>query len=1106
MTWPSSEPSPARLAALRDAAAERGEEHAALLFQLHLLAQEDSPEERERLLDLLPEAVRELDEAPAYTGILLRLFVWDQEPWDEAFFSFKTSTLMEIAFLLRAEAEQFSPDGAEILASRITLTLWDIYGQSSYVPELFLLYEIVHMYRGEPREQTLSLYRDILKDCLDMLVQIDAASVSDLLLIVGTLLETDAECRAEALDLVQLCVDIRLEFFGEDTPFLMVARSELMHLYYLMGDSAAALEQSRILLSQPEADFSRAILCHTHLLIVDILLDRMENAGVDEHLRQAEALLEALPQEDDEDDRLRFQLHTAWARRYFYSTESPSDLSRMEFHAKQAYLLSRTHEYSGEESLAAINNLLYPLAYSSQDEEALRLLLEGAALIEEGELYRSRAAAILYITASFFGLEEILPPETAQAVQALSTADNDVVLHFWFLFNSAYTQLQEGLLSQNQLGRIHTTLDRCEALLDRLYPGVTTASVALKRAKALLFLRQGARTTARKWALSALEDARTHQNLYPQGMLFSTAIPLLPYLPDLLDRPALTALLEELAGGMEDRIRRILNCRDEEYILKSLWSNTIIINFTLALADQGLITIGVNQLYELIINGKSIYSRLLRINRRRREAHPEDEPLYRQIDRLRADIMDEKVEELLRGTVRDISVAEEEKRLLEISLSEDPPEDFRWISCGEILRNLPPAAVLVDYYAYPANRSGDLVLGDMRYAVFVLFRADGYLRLRQLTSLNFLEVRRNLLFVTAGARATKNKTLARAVGAAGYLSLYQLLFRPVESLVGPEVRTLFFSPDGDLPKLPFSLLSRDSSTFLCDRYSVVYLESARDLKPDQNIRPVGRETLVIGNPDFSLTPLAPSQVPPVMAGRLVQKVPFTKLEAQMVAEKTGAVPLMRRAADKHALQDCHASIVHIATHGAFFSDQEDDSEEYEYAPNPMRRSCLYFAGANDWLLTGEKDPVLGNGILTAEELCNYRMDPPDLVVLSACFSGMGDIRQGNGIVGLQTAFKVQGARVMLLSIWEADDFASLILMDRFYDNLSSMPAGQALRDAQHYLRTVTIGELGCAGWFDERRFRRIGLVAEDMRKMSRLKPTHRPFAQIRYWGGYILYE
>ena len=228
----------------------------------------------------------------------------------------------------------------------------------------------------------------------------------------------------------------------------------------------------------------------------------------------------------------------------------------------------------------------------------------------------------------------------------------------------------------------------------------------------------------------------------------------------------------------------------------------------------------------------------------------------------------------------------------------------------------------------------------------------------------------------------------------------------------------------------------------------------------------------------------------------------------MVADKLHTRPLLRRAACKRALQDCTASILHIATHGAFYFDPETDDTptQCEALFAPMRRACLYFSGANDWLLSGQEDPVLGNGVLTAEELCHYRMKPPQLVVLSACFSGMGDVQQGNGIVGLQTAFKVQGAKAMLLSVWEADDFAAAILMDRFYDNLASMPAGQALRDAQHYVRSVTIAQLGDRQWFDERRFRRIGLVAEDMRKMASRPPNFRPFSHIRYWGGYILYE
>ena len=1089
MTWPSSEPlSPSRLTALREEALAQGKAHAALLFQLHLLALEDTPQERDRLLFLLPERLRQLEDIPTCAEVLLRLF--SGRSWDMSALSFGTSLLMEIAFLLREEAECFSPQAAEALAQRINQTIRNIYGESTYVYEMLLLYEIVHCHGGQPGAWIIPLYRDVLEACLDTLAQIDGASVSDLLLIVGTLLGKDNDCRKEARLLLERCVALRQEYFEEYSPFLMTARGGLMDLCYTMGDVDAAMEESRTLLRQPENEATRSILCHTHLLTADILLDRLDTAGVAEHLHLAGALLRQLPAEWEQSKWLSFRLHTGWARYYFSNAEGDSGLSRMELHAKQAYRLARQEGYSGEDTLVAINNLLYPLAYSSQDEEAVRLLEEAAELIEAQGLHHARAAAIVGVTASLFGLEELLPPGMAHSLSDFSLSENDGVLRFWSIFNRAYSKLQDAQPSPEQLEQLSAALDRCQALLDQLRSGVTSASIALKRARALLALRQGIPSAARRWALSALKDARNHQALHPQGMLFGTVLPLLPFLPDLLDSDALQALLDELARGMADRIRRILDCRDEEYILNSLWSNTVILNFTLALADRGIVTWGPDRLYELIINGKSIYSRLLRISRMRRKSHPEDEPIYRQIDLLREEILDGKLETLLRGVQRDVSGPEEEKRLLELSLAGSLPDGFQWLSCSDIGYRLSPGTMLVDYYAYPATVSGQLLMEDMRYAVFVLFRhTDGSLRLRRLPSVDFLRVRRSLLALTGGVDSQDARS-----------ALYRLLFQPVESLIGPEVNTLFLSPDGDLPKLPFGLLGPDPDSFLCDRYNLIYLESARDLKADQSIDPVGREALVIGNPDFSLTPAA-GDYP-----GLVEKVPFTKLEAQMVAEKTGAVPLMRRKADKHALQDCHASIIHIATHGAFFGEQEEDEQAYTYTPNPMRRACLYFAGANDWLRTGKQDPVLGNGVLTAEELCHCRMAPPDLVVLSACFSGMGDVRQGSGIVGFQTAFKVQGARAMLLSIWEADDFASLVLMDRFYDNLTAMPAGQALRAAQRYLRTVTIAALTEAGWFDPSRLRRIGLVAEDMRRMSRLSPDHRPFASIRCWGGYILYE
>ena len=141
-----------------------------------------------------------------------------------------------------------------------------------------------------------------------------------------------------------------------------------MDLCYTIGDVDAALAESRTLLSQPENEATRPILCHTHLLTADILLDRLDTAGVAEHLHLAGALLRQLPVEAAQSKWLSFRLHTGWARYYFSNAEGDSGLSQMELHAKQAYRLARQEGYSGEDTLVAINNLLYPLAYSSQDE------------------------------------------------------------------------------------------------------------------------------------------------------------------------------------------------------------------------------------------------------------------------------------------------------------------------------------------------------------------------------------------------------------------------------------------------------------------------------------------------------------------------------------------------------------------------------------------------------------------------------------------------------------------------------------------------------------------------------------------------------------------
>ena len=163
-------------------------------------------------------------------------------------------------------------------------------------------------------------------------------------------------------------------------------------------------------------------------------------------------------------------------------------------------------------------------------------------------------------------------------------------------------------------------------------------------------------------------------------------------------------------------------------------------------------------------------------------------------------------------------------------------------------------------------------------------------------------------------------------------------------------------------------------------------------------------------------------------------------------------------------------IFHIATHGFYFTEKQTESREKqrlltqhgspylgggreEVSPEDkaLTRSGLLFAGAN--LVLQGKDIPLGadDGILTAQEISRLDLRGLDLVVLSACKTGNGDINQGEGVFGLQRGFKKAGAQTLVMSLWAVADDATQILMTAFYDN---MLQGQSKRDAFHNAQRI----------------------------------------------------
>ena len=289
-------------------------------------------------------------------------------------------------------------------------------------------------------------------------------------------------------------------------------------------------------------------------------------------------------------------------------------------------------------------------------------------------------------------------------------------------------------------------------------------------------------------------------------------------------------------------------------------------------------------------------------------------------------------------------------------------------------------------------------------------------------------------------------------------ALYALTLGKLAPALGSASRVLI-APDGALNAVPFAALTDDRGELLIQRLAFTYLTSGRDLlRAAVKVRPRSAGA-IFADPDFEVA-AAPSgatargQRSSDLRAEVWKRLPGTGQEADAIARQLRGAQLYRGGrATETALKAIHGpKVLHLATHGFFLADEAPAAAAAPAAPinpapgareNPLLRSGLVLAGANH-LASGDDD-----GIVTALEAAGLDLWGTQLVVLSACETGVGKLTHGDGVYGLRRALVIAGAESLVMSLWQVDDAATRDLMTGYYARLAAGASrSAALRDVQ----------------------------------------------------------
>ena len=511
------------------------------------------------------------------------------------------------------------------------------------------------------------------------------------------------------------------------------------------------------------------------------------------------------------------------------------------------------------------------------------------------------------------------------------------------------------------------------------------------------------------------------------------------------------------------------------------------------------------ELYGRILQFKDLPALVGRERNKLLRLAPVDETLKKQIFALQDQLAAAELNDSLNGTntAQDVADKLEQK---EAEFAAHFPQNlyFTDITFERVCEKMPENSAIIEYYFVfeeSALSTKPCEAEALSLDVFITSKRD------QSAQLKYLKLQRGDLIANQAAEFINILQNPDDVsGASKKVSLQAALYRSLITPVMPfleGITNLFIAPDDQLCNLPFEILYADGSGLLQDQFKVCRLVCGRDILFYDDHTPTDGSSFILGDPNYdsergeqtnSLIRGGQMSLEPVSA------LPFSGIEAERIGRRCHSNVYSGDAATKYALQKAlPCSIIHLATHGVFDDQLETDS---------LYASHLVFAGYNKWVTRKTESSYCGNGVLTADEISRMDLKKTELVVLSACQSGLGDTSYGS-VRGLLSAFSAAGARWVISHMWKASDFATPILMDSFYDAYlnKGMDVPDALQYAKNYLRTVTIGELHRKGWLDlpaDIRFSKD--ICEAVTEMREWDASETPFDDEYFWGGFTVHK